>query len=159
HARRLALLGRPVHGLEIRVVDPATGEVLTDREAGELEIRGTSVCAGYYGDEAATGALFRDGRLRTGDLAYLLAGEPVMSGRIKDVIIVGGRNVCPEDIGRAVGPVEGVRPGNVVAFGLEGANGREGIVVVAETKLDDASALHGTISARVREAVGMPAKD
>ncbi len=159
HARRLALLGRPVEGLEIRVVDPASGEVLTDREAGELEIRGTSVCAGYYGDADATEALFRDGWLRTGDLAYLLDGELVMCGRIKDVIIVGGRNVFPEDIERAVGTVEGVRPGNVIAFGLEGANGREAIVVVAETKLDDTATLHGTINARVREAVGMPAKD
>src|SRR5690606_7553377 len=120
HARRLALLGRPVDGLEIRVVDPADGRVLADREAGELEIRGSSVCSGYYGDPDATDALFRDGWLRTGDLAYLLDGELVMCGRIKDVIIVGGRNVFPEDIERAVGMVEGVRPGNVIAFGVEG---------------------------------------
>ncbi len=159
HARRLALLGRPVDGLEIRVVDPVDGRPLGDREAGELEIRGTSVCDGYYGDAEATAALFRDGWLRTGDLAYLLGGELVMCGRIKDVIIVGGRNVFPEDIERAVGTVEGVRPGNVIAFGVEGLHGKEAIIVVAETKLTDVSEMHHVINERVREAVGAPAKD
>jgi fatty-acyl-CoA synthase len=159
HARRLARLGRPVQGLEIRVVDPATGDLLADREAGELEIRGTSVCNGYYGDEEATADLFREGWLRTGDLAYLLEGELVMCGRIKDVIIVGGRNVFPEDIERAVSTVEGVRPGNVIAFGVEGLHGKEAIIVVAETKLDDVSEMHHVINERVREAVGTPAKD
>ena len=159
HARRLALLGRPVDGLEIRVVDPDSGSPLADREAGELEIRGTSVCNGYYGDDEATAALFRDGWLRTGDLAYLLDGELVMCGRIKDVIIVGGRNVFPEDIERAVGTVDGVRPGNVIAFGAEGLKGKEAIVVVAETKLTDTTGLHHVINERIREAVGTPAKD
>ena len=158
-ARRLAKLGRPVPGLEVRIVDPTTGAELAEREAGELEIRGTSVCNGYYNDLAATEALFHDGWLRTGDLAYLVDGELVMCGRIKDVIIVGGRNVFPEDIERAVGTVEGVRTGNVIAFGVEGRNHKEAIVVVAETKLDDTKALHATINEHVRSVVGVPAKD
>jgi fatty-acyl-CoA synthase len=159
HARRLVVLGRPVEGLEIRVVDPGTGAPLQDRETGELEIRGSSVCDGYYGDRDATDDLFRDGWLRTGDLAYLLDGELVMCGRIKDVIIVGGRNVFPEDIERAVSSVDGVRAGNVVAFGAEGLRGKEAIIVVAETKLSDVADLHHLINERVREAVGTPAKD
>ena len=65
-------------------------------------IRGTSVTPGYYKRPDATAALFHDGWLRTGDLAYLVDGELVLCGRIKDVIIVGGRNVFPEDIERAV---------------------------------------------------------
>lgn len=159
HARRLAKLGHPVPGLEIRIVDPATGDELKEREAGELEIRGTSVCAGYYNDPEATAELFHDGWLRTGDLAYTVDGELVMCGRIKDVIIVGGRNVFPEDIERAVSGVDGVRPGNVIAFGVEGLHGKEAIIVVAETKLSDVSEMHRVINARVREAVGTPAKD
>ncbi|MDZ7676976.1 MAG: AMP-binding protein [Acidimicrobiales bacterium] len=158
-ARRLARLGKPVPGLEIRIVDPGSGMELREREVGELEIRGTSVCNGYYNDIAATEALFHDGWLRTGDLAYLVDGELVMCGRIKDVIIVGGRNVFPEDIERAVGEVDGVRAGNVIAFGVEGRNGREAIVVVAETKLDDTKALHATINEHVRSVVGVPAKE
>jgi fatty-acyl-CoA synthase len=158
-ARRLAKLGKPVPGLEVRIVDPDTGEVLAERQVGELEIRGTSVCSGYYNDLAATEALFHDGWLRTGDLAYLVDEELVMCGRIKDVIIVGGRNVFPEDIERAVGEVDGVRAGNVIAFGIEGRNHREAIVVVAETKLDDTRELHATINEHVRAVVGVPAKE
>jgi fatty-acyl-CoA synthase len=158
-SRRLAKLGRPVPGLEIRVVDPATGDELAERQVGELEIRGTSVCSGYYNDPEATEALFHDGWLRTGDLAYLVDGELVMCGRIKDVIIVGGRNVFPEDIERAVGEVEGVRAGNVIAFGVEGRNHKEAIVVVAETKLEETRELHASINEHVRAVVGVPAKE
>ena len=82
-------------------------------------------------------SLFHDGWLRTGDLAYLLDGELVVCGRIKDVIIVGGRNVFPEDVERAVADVDGVRAGNVIAFGVDGRQGKEGLVVVAETKVAD----------------------
>jgi fatty-acyl-CoA synthase len=156
--RRLALLGKPVPGLEIRVVDPETGAVRHDREVGELEIRGTSVTPGYYQRPDASADAFHDGWLRTGDLAYLLDGEMVMCGRIKDVIIVGGRNVFPEDIERALADVEGVRAGNVIAFGVDGA-GKEGVVVVAESKADDPHTLRRTVAARVREAIGLPAKD
>jgi fatty-acyl-CoA synthase len=158
-ARRLAKLGKPVPGLEVRIVDPTSGHELDEREVGELEIRGTSVCNGYYNDLSATEALFHDGWLRTGDLAYLVDGELVMCGRIKDVIIVGGRNVFPEDIERAVGGVDGVRAGNVIAFGVEGRNHREAIVVVAETKLADTKELHATINEHVRAVVGVPAKE
>ncbi|MEO7428787.1 MAG: AMP-binding protein [Acidimicrobiales bacterium] len=157
--RHLAILGRPVHGLEIRVVDPITGDELKDREVGELEIRGTSVTPGYYKRPDANMELFHEGWLRTGDLAYLLEGEMVMCGRIKDMIIVGGRNVFPEDIERALADVEGVRAGNVIAFGVDGAQGKEGLVVVAESKSDDLPEVRRSVAERVRSAVGLPAKD
>ena len=157
-ARHLAILGRPVQGLEIRVVDPTTGALRADREVGELEIRGTSVTTGYYKRPDANLELFRDGWLRTGDLAYLLDGEMVMCGRIKDMIIIGGRNVFPEDIERALTDVEGVRAGNVIAFGIAG-KGKEGLVVVAESKSLDLPAVRRTVAVRVREAIGTPAKD
>jgi len=156
--RHFAILGRPVPGLEIRVVDPATGRELKDREVGELEIRGTSVTPGYYRRPEENEALFHDGWLRTGDLAYLLDGEMVMCGRIKDVIIVGGRNVYPEDVERALTGVEGVRPGNVIAFGID-HEGKEGLVVVAETRAEDPTTLRRSVAERVRAAVGLPAKD
>jgi fatty-acyl-CoA synthase len=159
NSRRLARLGRPVPGLEIRVVDPVTGDVLREREVGELEIRGTSVTPGYYKRPDVNAELFHDGWLRTGDLAYLLDGELVMCGRIKDVIIVGGRNVFPEDVERALDGLDGVRAGNVIAFGVEGDRGKEGLVVVAESKADDITSVRRTVAERVREAVGLPPKD
>lgn len=157
-ARELAKLGRPVPGLEIRVVDPF-GNPLAERQVGELQIKGTSLCEGYYNDSTATDALFDDDWLCTGDLAYLVDGQLVMCGRIKDVIIVGGRNLFPEDIERAVAQVEGVRAGNVIAFGVEGHNGKEAVVVVAETKLSDPASLPREINAKIRASVGVPAKD
>jgi fatty-acyl-CoA synthase len=158
-SRRLALLGRPVPGLEIRIVDPETGVPLRDREVGELEIRGTSVTTGYYKRPDANADLFHDGWLCSGDLAYTLHGQLVMCGRIKDVIIVGGRNVFPEDVERAVGALDGVRAGNVIAFGVDGDRGRETLVVVAETKADDRDAVRRQIHDRVKEVVGVPPKD
>ncbi|HEY8545450.1 MAG TPA: AMP-binding protein [Acidimicrobiales bacterium] len=158
-SRRFARLGYAVPGLEIRIVDPETGNELKDREVGELEIRGTSVTTGYYKRPDANAELFHDGWLRTGDLAYLVDGELVVCGRIKDVIIVGGRNVFPEDVERAVGLIDGVRAGNVIAFGATGARGREALVVVAETRADDFADLRHRVAERVVEVVGVPARD
>jgi len=157
--RRLAKLGRPVAGLEIRIVDPESGQVRQDREVGELEIRGTSVTTGYYDRPDATAAAFHDGWLRTGDLAYTVEGELVMCGRIKDMIIVAGRNVYPQDVEKAVADVEGVRAGNVIAFGVDGRRGQEAFVVVAESKADDTAPVRQLVAARVREAVGLPARE
>jgi fatty-acyl-CoA synthase len=157
--RRLPLLGTPVPGLEMRVVDPETFVDLPERAVGELLIRGTSVTPGYYKRPDATAALFRDGWLCTGDLAYMVDGELVLCGRIKDVIIVGGRNVFPEDIERAVGVVPGVRNGNVIAFGVEGYKGKESVVVVAEVRADDLAPVHDAVHHRTLDVCGVPPRD
>ncbi|MDQ3544174.1 MAG: AMP-binding protein [Actinomycetota bacterium] len=171
-ARRLPLLGRPVPGLEMRIVDPGTFDDRPDRHVGELLIRGTSVTPGYYKREDATTALFHDGWLCTGDLAYLIDGELVLCGRIKDVIIVGGRNVFPEDIERAVGGVAipdvgAVRAGNVIAVGVEGYKGKESVVVVAEVRVSAArderaaalEAVRAEVHHRALEVCGIPPRD
>ncbi|HLM62862.1 MAG TPA: fatty acyl-AMP ligase [Acidimicrobiales bacterium] len=158
-SRRFARLGRPIPGLELRIVEPESGIVLQDREVGELEIRGTSVMSGYYRRPDVNAETFHGEWLRTGDLAYLLEGELVVCGRIKDVIIVGGRNVLPEDVERAVGEIEGIRAGNVIAFGVETDRHRESLVLVAELKADDHDTVRRRVGERVREVVGVPAKD
>jgi fatty-acyl-CoA synthase len=159
-ARRLAVLGRALEGFELRVCDPETGEGLAEREIGELELRGPSVTPGYYENVEATASAFRDEWLRTGDLAYLVDGQLVVCGRLKDMIIVGGRNVFPEDIERAASTVDGVRAGNVIAFGSDQRRGRESIVVVAETRAhDDTRPLRDAVKTTVREAVGVPPVD
>lgn len=159
-AKEYALLGTPIPGLEMRIVDPTDGRVLQDREVGELQIRGTSVTTGYYQNPEATALLFRDGWLCTGDLAYLLDGQLVICGRIKDVIIVGGRNIFPEDVERAAAHIEGVRAGNVIAFGVAGRGGNEAMVVVAETSatdgLDDVRKNVHDVAKRV---TGLPPQD
>ena len=157
--RQLPKLGTAVPGLEMKVVDPETREELKEREVGELLLRGTSVTPGYYKRDDATAELFHDGWLCTGDLAYVLDGELVLCGRIKDVIIVGGRNVFPEDIERAVGELEGVRAGNVIAFGIEGYKGKESVVVVAESRSDDGDSVRSAIHQRTLEVCGLPPRD
>ncbi len=157
NARRFAKLGGAVNGLELRIVDPADSQMMGEREVGELQIRGTSVTPGYFDRPDATAATFDDGWLRTGDLAYLVDGELVVCGRIKDMIIVGGRNVFPEDVERAVGVIGSVRTGNVIAFGIaeHRRSGREGLVVVAETRPDaQLDALRSEVSRTVRESIG-----
>jgi fatty-acyl-CoA synthase len=160
HAKEYALLGTPIPGLEIRVVDPADDRPLADREVGELQIRGTSTTPGYYRNPVATEASFRGGWLCTGDLAYLLDGQLVVCGRIKDVIIVGGRNIFPEDVERAAGSIEGIRAGNVIAFGVEGRRGQEAMVVVAETKGEgDLAAVRRQVHDAAKRVTGVPPQD
>jgi fatty-acyl-CoA synthase len=158
-ARRLPLLGTAVPGMELKVVDPDSRDELPERHVGELLLRGTSVTPGYYKREDATQALFHDDWLCTGDLAYVLDGQLILCGRIKDVIIVGGRNVFPEDIERAVGGLEGVRAGNVIAFGMEGYKGKESVVVVAEVRADDSVAVREAIHHRTLAVCGLPPRD
>ncbi|HUQ40693.1 MAG TPA: fatty acyl-AMP ligase [Acidimicrobiales bacterium] len=157
-ARRLARLGTAVPGIEIRIIDPSTGTVLPERGVGELEIRGTSVTTGYYRRPELDDQIFHEGWLRTGDLAYLVDDELVVCGRIKDVIIVGGRNLFPEDVERAVADVDGVRAGNVIAFGVD-RGGKEGLVVVAETKSDDHGGVRNRVAERIRSVVGLGPKE
>jgi fatty-acyl-CoA synthase len=159
-ARRLARCGPPLPGFELRITDPETGKIVDDRVAGEIELRGPSVVPGYFRRPDATAEAFADGGwLRTGDLGYLAEGDLVVCGRIKDVIIVGGRNVFPEDLERAAQTVEGVRPGNVIAFGV--GKGRKGddLVVVAELKSGDPPTVRDGIARAVRQSGGVRPDD
>lgn len=163
--RRFPLLGRPVPGLEMRICDLDTGEPLGERKVGELELRGSSVTTGYYGRPELSAALFRGEWLCTGDLAYTVvepeggAEELVICGRIKDLIIISGRNIYPEDIERAVGTIEGVRTGNVIAFGVESARRKEAIVIVAEMRQADPAELRRAIRRRVIAICEVPPRD
>lgn len=158
-ATELALLGSPVPGLQISIVDPRTGDPCGERQVGELRISGNSLTTGYYNRPDETAELIRDGWLYSGDLAYTVGGELVVCGRIKDMIIVGGRNVYPQDVEKVVGEVDGVRTGNVIAFGIDGRHGAQSIVVVAETKSTDHDDLKRAIARVVTESVGIPPKE
>ncbi|MDP2826842.1 MAG: AMP-binding protein, partial [Sulfuritalea sp.] len=140
HALQLVACGRPLPGHEVRIVD-AAGRELPQRRVGRLEFRGPSATRGYYRNEEASRRLIRDGWLDSGDLAYLADGDIVITGRIKDTIIRGGRNLYPYELEEAVGAIPGVRRGCVAVFGVAvTGQGTEKLVVVAESRETDIAA-------------------
>ncbi len=150
-ARSFPVLGPPLPGIECVAVDES-GRRLGDREVGVLHIRGTSVTELYLTVDGPRPTRGADGWLDTGDLGYLVDGRVVVCGRVKDVIIMGGRNIYPTDIERVAEQVPGVRAGNAVAVRwLEGP--RESFAVAVESReAADAEAVT-RISAGVRSAV------
>jgi fatty-acyl-CoA synthase len=137
----------PAHDMSVQ---DEQGRLLPDRHVGELCFRGPSVAAGYWQDPAATKASFRDGWLHTGDLGYMADGRVFISGRIKDILIVHGRNYYPQRIEWLVDEIPGVRKGSAVVFTRPGKASEE-IVVAAETRASDPGALRAQIVARVSE--------
>jgi fatty-acyl-CoA synthase len=132
HTRRLVTLGRPLQGLEIRVVDQ-DGAELPPRGVGVIEVRGEPVTRGYTTMAGFISAQDERGWYDTGDLGYLTeTGNVVVCGRLKDVIIMAGRNIYPTDIERAAGRVRGVRPGCAVAVRLDAGLSRETFAVAVE---------------------------
>ena len=97
---RVETVGRPLPGVEVKLIDPATGRVLGDEEQGELCARGHVVMLGYYNNPEATAkAIDAEGWLHTGDLAVRNAsGYYRITGRIKDMVIRGGENIYPREI-------------------------------------------------------------
>ncbi|GAA4612449.1 fatty acyl-AMP ligase [Saccharopolyspora hordei] len=156
-ARQFALLGRPLPGLEVDVVDDE-GRELGDRQVGRLRIRGAAVTPGYLTTEGPLSTQDSEGWLDTGDDGYLVDGQVVICGRRKDVIIMGGRNIYPVDIERAACEVEGVRAGNAAAVRQEAGSRRERFAVVLESRLagdeEAEKRLRKEVAARVLDAVG-----
>jgi fatty-acyl-CoA synthase len=145
-------------GLEVTAVD-ADGKVLGEREVGELRVRGAAVTPGYLTMHGPVPTQDADGWLATGDLGYLVAGQVVVCGRRKDVIIMGGRNIYPTDIERAALSVDGVRAGNAVAVRLDAGTRRERFAVAVESTLAGNAEAERTltkeITSKVVDAVGM----
>lgn len=157
-ARRFALLGGPLPGLEVDVVDDA-GRQLGERQVGRLRIRGAAVTPGYLTVDGPLSTQDDAGWLDTGDEGYLVDGQVVICGRRKDVIIMGGRNIYPVDIERAACQVEGVRAGNAAAVRQDAGSRRERFAVVLEShRAGDADAekvLRKEVAARIVDAVGV----
>lgn len=152
-SRAFALLGHPMTDLKIKIVGE-DGKTLGVDQVGEVVLHSPSVMSGYYQQPEATAAVLRDGWLYTGDLGYLRAdGQLVMTGRKKEVLIVGGRNYYPDDLEAVVARVEGVRMGANVAFSyFDPERTTEAIAVVAETGLSDPDARDALVL-RIRKAV------
>ncbi|GBD43538.1 4-hydroxyphenylalkanoate adenylyltransferase [bacterium HR40] len=132
--------GRPLPGYAVEIRDDQ-GRPLPERTIGRVCVRGPSLMREYFRDPAATArVLDRGGWLDTGDLGYLVDGELVITGRSKDLIIVGGRNIWPQDLEWAVERIEGVRPGDVCAFAVADKDEGERVVVIVECRLQDRAA-------------------
>jgi amino acid adenylation domain-containing protein len=126
----LVACGAPQPGHVIEIVDPVSGEKLAGGEIGEIHVSGPSVAHGYWQRSAATASTFRASGaarwLRTGDLGFMHDGQLYIAGRCKDLIIVRGKNLYPQDIEQAVeARCEFARKGRVIAFAadIEGAEG------------------------------------
>ena len=133
NTRRLASLGPLLTDLEARVVDEH-GNVAGPRGVGVIELRGECVTPGYTTMGGFIPAQDEHGWYDTGDLGYLTDnGHVVVCGRVKDVIIMAGRNIYPTDIERAAGRVAGVRPGCAVAVRLDAGHSRETFAVAVES--------------------------
>lgn len=158
------------------VDDAASAAPLGEGRVGELRLRGPSVMRGYWEDEGTTRAAFAGGYLRTGDLGFLLDGEIYVCGRIKELIIVNGRNYYPQDLEWAASQVAGVRPGNAIAFGTRVQAGAaraagsasevsatERVVLVFEVQKPElmarAEELRGEVMAQLRGSLGLGLDD
>jgi acyl-CoA synthetase (AMP-forming)/AMP-acid ligase II len=145
--------GRPVRGTQVKVVAD-DGRLLPERSVGEVALRSDCMLVGYYHRPDATEQAFRDGWYLTGDYGYMAhGGEVYVSGRKKDLIIMGGKNIYPQDLETLAMEVEGVHPGRVVAFGVFNEEaGTEEVVIVAEVDTQ-AEAEREQIAASIRQVV------
>ena len=134
NALEFVACGEALPDHQLRVVDDMDIE-LPDRQQGHLQFKGPSSTRGYYRNAEKTAELLHGDWLDTGDLAYVDEGVLYLTGRTKDIIIRAGRNIYPHEIEEAVGTIEGVRRGRVVAFGYSNAKtGKEHLVVLVETR-------------------------
>jgi len=129
--------GRPIQDTQLRVIDKE-GKKLPDRQIGEIIIQSNCMLTNYFNRPDITKDAFLNGWYKTGDLGYLADGELYVTGRKKDLIIVGGKNIYPQDLERLAGESDGVYPGRVVAFGVfNEKSGTEDIVIIAEADFDE----------------------
>lgn len=143
----------------VRIVDPTNHMSLDDGVVGEIWVSGRSVAAGYYNRMEQTREVFHgrlaneDGEyLRTGDLGFMRSGELFVTGRIKDLIIVNGRNIYPQDVEATVAKADPAVK-KTAAFSIPGNNSEE-LCVVAEVAHSEVSAqLHSEIADAIRADV------
>ncbi|HKI16941.1 MAG TPA: AMP-binding protein, partial [Isosphaeraceae bacterium] len=162
-ARTLVGCGRVLGGQQVVIVDPATGRPCAADGVGEIWVAGTSVAHGYWNRPQETAATFEAALadsglrsrpfLRTGDLGFLKDGELFVTGRLKDVIIIRGRNVYPQDLEATVARSHAlVRADGVAAFSVE-VDGEEHLVVASEVERRVKREQTDEISAAIRQAV------
>jgi fatty-acyl-CoA synthase len=151
HALKMVSAGRPLRNTRLRVLDSA-GADQPERHIGEIALQSDCMLTGYYRRPDLTGRAFLDGWYLTGDLGYLANGELFITGRKKDLIIVGGKNIYPQDLERLANETPGVHPGRVAAFGVfDEQAGTEEVVLIAEA--EHFAALEPQAAARLADEI------
>ncbi len=157
-SREFPRCGPILPGHEVQIRDEA-GAAMPEYGIGLIHVRGPSLMKEYYGHPEETAkALMPDGWLNTGDLGYLVRGEIVITGRAKDLIIINGRNIRPQDLEwTAEGEIESLRSGDVAAFAVDDGVGEQ-VVVLVECRQNDAASQRSLADAvagvlRVRHGV------
>ena len=158
---RLVSSGAPAPGQDVRIVDVETLCDCGERRVGEIWVRGDSVALGYWNRPADTRAAFdarlkdhTDGYLRTGDLGFVDDGQLFVTGRLKDLIILGGKNYYPQDLELAAERSHpSLRPGHAAAFAMEQDHGPERLVIVLEVTRHHRESENETVFSAVRRAL------
>jgi acyl-CoA synthetase (AMP-forming)/AMP-acid ligase II len=167
-ALSLAGCGQVGDGCAVVIGDPATGNRLPDESIGEVLVSGPAVTRGYFNRHDENDQLFRevviDGEpqrfLRTGDLGFLSHDELYITGRLKEMMIVRGRNLYPDDLEPVIDAAhEALAPGRAVTFSVE-CDGQESLIIAAEVRrsavrLDSGAAVFAAIRARIVERFGV----
>ena len=153
-ALTLLSAGKPLPNTHVRILSEHH-KPLGEAEIGEIALKSDCMLTGYYHRPDATRASFHRGWLLTGDLGFLHQGEVYVIGRKKDLIIVGGKNIFPQDLENLAYTVAGIHPGRAVAFGvMNEALGTEEVVIVAEMEAGSESPeLARELEGKVRMAV------
>jgi acyl-CoA synthetase (AMP-forming)/AMP-acid ligase II len=129
--------GQPLENVRVKVLDESGNEV-PERVVGELALQSDCMLTGYFNRPDLTEKAFRNGWYLTGDYGYISNREVFVSGRKKDMIIVGGKNIYPQDLEGLTYEVPGVHAGRSVAFGMfDEAQGTEEVVIIAEGDSED----------------------
>jgi fatty-acyl-CoA synthase len=136
-AMKLMSSGPALENVKLKILDENRNEV-PDRVIGEVALQSDCMLTGYYHREDATEKAFAKGWYLTGDYGFVMDGEVFVSGRKKDMIIVGGKNVYPQDLEALTYEVPGVHAGRSVAFGVYNEEeGTEDVVIIAEVNSED----------------------
>ncbi|WP_417317534.1 fatty acyl-AMP ligase [Emcibacter sp.] len=159
--REVVNCGKALSQYELEVRDE-DNNALGEREIGRICVRGPSVMVGYFDDEEATEAcLSEDGWLDTGDMGYVVDGSVYIIGRIKDLIIINGKNHWPQDIEWAVEQIADLRSGDSAAISIPGDNNEEIPAVLVQCRTRDEADrldLEDRIKSKVKEMVGASAR-
>ncbi|PLX45191.1 MAG: hypothetical protein C0609_03800 [Deltaproteobacteria bacterium] len=152
-SRKIVSVGKPLDSVTVTIVG-RDGVALPSGHQGEVVVKGPSVMRGYWKNEEETGRALKEDGLHTGDLGFTLDGDYFICGRIKDLLIKGGRNYFAEDIEDAASQVDGVRQGGIAAFSVYGEGGDEEIVVIVEA-VSHREELAAEVSKMVSEITGL----